>query len=294
MNARAAIVARCAVCGERRRFTPVLECLHQCESCRFVTWLSGTMPASEQLYAAGYFSGGEYPDYLGAEDELRRSMRRHLEQMARVRPHGGALFEIGCAYGFFLDEARRMYARVAGADVSPEPIAWAARHLGLDVRPGDVRAMRFDEPFDVICCWDTIEHVPEPDTLVAAAARMLKPGGVFFATTGDIESANARRRGARWRQIHPPTHVNYFSPRTLGTMLGRFGFRVVSSGTASYYHTANSVLSTLALRGGAAGRLSAAAVAVLPGALLRRLGGWMDLGDTMFLAARLDTPQVMP
>ena len=291
MNARAAIVARCAVCGAERPFTPVLERLHQCPTCGFVTWLSAELPPVDEIYGERYFRGGEYPDYLGAEDELRRSMRRHLEQMARVRPHGGALFEIGCAYGFFLDEARRVYQRVAGADVSPEPVAWAAAHLGLDVRPGDVRSMRFDEPFDVVCCWDTIEHVVEPDTLVAAVARMLKPGGMFFATTGDIESANARRRGARWRQIHPPTHVNYFSRRSLGALFERFGFRVAATETASYYHTACSVLSTLALRGGGIGMLSGGALRVLPRNLVRGLGGWIDLGDTMFLAARLESPR---
>ena len=59
--------------------------------------------------------------------------------------------------------------------------------------------------------WDTIEHLKRPDLFVQKAAADLRPGGLIALTTGDIGSLNARLRGARWRMIHPPTHLHYFS-----------------------------------------------------------------------------------
>ena len=44
-------------------------------------------------------------------------------------------------------------------------------------------------------------------------------------TTGDIGSVNARLRGHKWRMIHPPTHLHYFSAETMKALLDRHGFR---------------------------------------------------------------------
>src|SRR5262249_56182679 len=60
-------------------------------------------------YDDGYFSGRQsdgYAAYLGAEPVLRREFARTVEFIQRRKPQG-RLLEIGCAYGFFLDEARR-------------------------------------------------------------------------------------------------------------------------------------------------------------------------------------------
>jgi hypothetical protein len=45
--------------------------------------------------------------------------------------------------------------------------------------------------------------------------------------TGDIGSLNARIRGKKWRMIHPPTHLQYFSADTMRALLRRHGFEVI-------------------------------------------------------------------
>jgi hypothetical protein len=134
--------------------------------------------------------------------------------------------------------------------------------------------------------WDTLEHVPGPDVFVAKAREVLRPGGHLFITTGDIGSLNARWRGATWRQIHPPTHVNYFSRATLVRMLERLGFSIAGVETASYYHTLHDVAAILALRGGIMGRVGAAIDRIIGPRLTDRLGFWVDLRDILFVAAR--------
>jgi SAM-dependent methyltransferase len=137
--------------------------------------------------------------------------------------------------------------------------------------------------------WDTIEHVPEPDRFAARALEILRPGGHLFLTTGDIDSLVARLQGPRWRQIHPPTHLSYFSRKTLTRLLERVGYEVIAVETAPYYHTLYNILATLRLRGGITGRLAAWSLERLPRAL-GQLGGWIDLRDIMFVAARRPGP----
>ena len=239
------------------------------------------------LYGEDYFAGEEYPDYLGQERALRRSMRRHLEQMATYRPHGGALFEVGAAYGFFLDEAKALYDSTEGIEISESAAEHARRAYGANVLVGDFTALDVTRrKVDVVCLWDTIEHVPGPDRFVGKAHEALSPGGWLFLTTGDLGSLNARVRGSRWRQIHPPSHVNYFSRQTIRRLLVRLGFRVAGIETAAYYHTLYDVLATVELRGGPAGRAAHAILRVVPRGLADRLGFWINLGDTMFVAAQ--------
>src|SRR5687768_5011647 len=117
--------ASCRVCGEAVGCDTTIADLQACRACGFISWPDVDATELEQLYDERYFTGLEYPDYLGQQDALRRSMRRHLDQMAGIQPPGGALLEVGCAYGLFLDEARHNFASVTGIDICQEPIAYA-------------------------------------------------------------------------------------------------------------------------------------------------------------------------
>jgi Methyltransferase domain len=65
-----------------------------------------------------------------------------------------------------------------------------------------------------------------PDLYIEKIAALLPRGGVLALTTGDLDSWMARVRGAQWRQIHPPTHMHYFSRKTLTRLLSRNGLEV--------------------------------------------------------------------
>lgn len=283
--------AACKVCESDAGYERVYGQLEQCRACGFVTFRDYTPDTLAEIYTEDYFSGKEYPDYVGQQDALRRSMRRHLKQMARYNPRRDSLLEVGCAYGLFLDEARAEYKEVAGVDICESPTAYAREQLNLNVRCEDFLGLDFGaRRFDVVCLWDTVEHLSAPEAYLEKAARLLNPSGMIFLTTGDISSFNARLRGANWRQIHPPSHLHYFSRDTITRLLNRLGMEVVNIETASYYHTAYNVFASIRLRGGAAGRVASLALNTLGERMARRVGVWINLGDIMFVAARLKAP----
>jgi SAM-dependent methyltransferase len=276
----------CLVCNASGSFEPALAALARCRACGFVTWPRAEHVDSNTLYDERYFTEVDYPDYLGSEPSLRRSMVRHLEQMSHFAAHRGALLEIGCAYGFFLDEARHHYDRVAGVDVAAAAVERARRRFGVEAHAGSLLDIPFeDASFDVVCMWDTVEHLPRADRFIERARELLRPDGRLFLTTGDISSLNARVRAAKWRQIHPPSHVHYFSRQTIATLLGRLGFRVLGFETAAYYHSLYNVLASMALQKGRAAGLSRTALRLLGERFTRGTGLWINLGDIMFVAA---------
>ena len=219
--------------------------LRQCQRCGFVTANLDISDAELQaLYGRDYFHGAEYADYVAEEPGLRRNFAARLQTLlAFIAPEERRrLFEIGCAYGFFLAEARPYFSTVAGIDISCEGTRHAREALKIDAVTGDYLEYPLAAGTDVICLWDTIEHLREPQRFVEQAARDLRSGGLLAITTGDIGSLNARLRGRRWRMIHPPTHLHYFSVPTLSQLLARHGFTVVHVEHPGVSRTLQSIL----------------------------------------------------
>jgi SAM-dependent methyltransferase len=180
------------------------------------------------LYSTEYFDGTEYFNYLADRAVHEANFKIRLRQLGRWIPDGSRVFEIGCSYGFFLHVARDRW-NVRGCDISEEPCRYAKDTLGLDVTCGDFLSVPLERAeIDAFCLWDTIEHLEDAEAYLARVADLLAPGGVLAMTTGDVGSLLARWQGPRWRQIHPPTHILYFSRAAMRSTLGRFGFDVVS------------------------------------------------------------------
>jgi SAM-dependent methyltransferase len=225
-----AVNAICIVCGGTYAPTQRLPGLVQCNKCGF---LSADLSISDEelrvLYAHGYFKGEEYLDYIAEEPSLRLNFRNRLATLKAVAPHLPRcdLFEIGCAYGFFLDEATQWVRSASGIDISTEPVRFAVQERGVEATQGDYLSLNLGRTFDVIAMWDTIEHLRDPHLFIEKIAQDLKPGGLLALTTGDIGSLVARLQRRHWRLIHPPTHLHYFSVATISELLRRKGFDVV-------------------------------------------------------------------
>jgi 2-polyprenyl-3-methyl-5-hydroxy-6-metoxy-1,4-benzoquinol methylase len=82
--------------------------------------------------------------------------------------------------------------------------------------------------FDVVTAFDVIEHVGDPVAFLREVAAALKPGGVLFASTPDVESLPARLFGRRWH-FYYPYHVSYFGRRTLERAAAAQGLRLVGA-----------------------------------------------------------------
>lgn len=103
---------------------------------------------------------------------------------------GKRVIDIGCGGGILAESMAARGADVTGIDLSDKALGVARLHLFESNQKVDYRKISAEdiaaaepESFDVVTCMEMLEHVPDPASTVAAAARLAKPGGnVFFST----------------------------------------------------------------------------------------------------------------
>jgi 2-polyprenyl-6-hydroxyphenyl methylase/3-demethylubiquinone-9 3-methyltransferase len=111
-----------------------------------------------------------------------------IDQYAGI--NGNKILDVGCGGGILSEGLAERGAVVTGIDLAEKSLKVAKLHLfesGLTVDyqniPVEQLAEQHPESFDVVTCMEMLEHVPSPASIVAACARLVKPGGwIFFST----------------------------------------------------------------------------------------------------------------
>lgn len=91
---------------------------------------------------------------------------------------------------------------------------------------GDLAHVSLTGGYDVICAWDTIEHVPDPVSFCGRVLELLAPGGVFAFSTPYVSSAPARLLGRWWWTLKPAEHLWHFTPETHRAVLAAAGLQL--------------------------------------------------------------------
>ena len=108
----------------------------------------------------------------------------------RVTLKGARILDVGCGGGLLSEALAARDANVVGIDLVAASLEVARQHAEetdtrLEYRQIDAASLASEEPgqFDIVTCLELLEHVPEPEALVAACSLAVRPGGtVFFST----------------------------------------------------------------------------------------------------------------
>jgi SAM-dependent methyltransferase len=206
-------VVRCSACGVHYLYPRLTE------------------TAMQAAYRSGdYFAGGEcgYADtsYAAQERALRATFQRLMRNLQKHQLTGGDLLEIGCGYGYLLEEARGFFRSRTGIEMSHEAAAIASRKAD-HVYEGGLEQLPPGEKFDCIIATHVIEHVYDPLKFLGDVAGHARPNGKIVLATPDMNSILRKVMGRRWPSFKIPEHILYFDAGTLSALMEKAGLRNV-------------------------------------------------------------------
>lgn len=157
-----------------------------------------------------------------------------------LRLAGARVADVGCGGGVLSEALARAGAVVTGIDLAADALAAARRHaadqgLAIDYRHVSATDLAAEAAgaFDVVTCFELLEHVPDPAELVRACAALARPDGwVFFSTLSRTPAAYAQAvlAGEYLLRLLPRgthDHARFLRPSELAALCRASGLRVV-------------------------------------------------------------------
>jgi SAM-dependent methyltransferase len=208
--------------------------LVQCRNCGLVYLNPRPTAVAKTYYEEEYFVE-KYKalygvTYLEDRENITRIARLRLDLIEQYKPRG-KLLDVGCAAGFFLDEARRRGWLPKGVEVSQFASEYARQKLGLDVFTGTLEAAGFpSEEFDVVVSYYVLLHLSDPLGLLREVHRILKPGGLLCVAVPNVQSLHFWLNRRAWiaERLLLNGYFYEFSPRTLRRLLETANFQTLS------------------------------------------------------------------
>ncbi len=228
-------VKQCPLCGDARvqQWLQAPDRFHgrrdyyslvRCSGCSLV-WLSNAPRADEmhRHYTASY-------DRLisAAGETSPHRWRSHKDALLRHK-QSGTLLDLGCSSGAFLEFLKGDSWKLYGIEMSATVAQRASARTGAEVFVGDILNAPFPrESFDVITCFDVLEHLYEPLQVMTKVREWLKPGGIFYVQVPNVDSAEGRVFGSYWHGLELPRHLFHYSPAALKFLAESVGLRLAS------------------------------------------------------------------
>src|SRR5208337_2096892 len=205
--------------GRRQLYTLV-----RCSNCALV-WLSPP-PRPEEM--GEHYTDAYHQLISGAGETATYRWQDRRAALIQYR-QGGSLLDLGCSSGSFLEFIKGEPWKLYGIEMSADCAKVAGEKSGAQVFVGDIVEAPFPpESFDVITCFDVLEHLYEPRQVMARVKEWLKPGGIFYVLVPNIDSAEARVFGSYWCGLELPRHLFYYSPASLRYLANSVGLREIS------------------------------------------------------------------
>lgn len=133
------------------------------------------------------------------------------------------LLDVGCANGEYLLQMRALGWQVEG--IETDPVARShAEDAGIPLRDGLLDSSVKGDAFDAVTLGHVIEHVHDPAAFLTQCLRVLRPGGMLWLATPNVDAAGMREFGPGYVQLDPPRHLTLFTRPAMRSLLGRVGF----------------------------------------------------------------------
>ncbi len=185
--------------------------------------------------------------YGNEEQNILATYSKYFNSYAHLLKAKSRALEIGCGSGFFLAYLKQWgFQNVVGVEPSKSAIDNAPKELQPHLKCADFHSLSKEElgKFDLVCLFQTIEHVINPQETINKIYDLLNPGGMIF-----IISHNEKALSASLLKDQSPIidiqHIYLFNKKTIGRLIEGTGFQINNQFTVWNTYTLRYWLSLL-------------------------------------------------
>ncbi|GAA3572910.1 class I SAM-dependent methyltransferase [Marinobacter xestospongiae] len=176
--------------------------LYECSVTKYRFWRPESIAGGESFYAE---VSRIWKDYYREERWEYAICRKHIYP-------GSRLLEIGCGRGFFLKSIESKIEASLGLELNSNAIN--EKVTSIDIQPYQASEIidSHYESFDVVCMFQVLEHILDPNQLLSDAIALLKPGGMLIISTPNYEHLPFYKLEDAFDL--PPHHIGHFTCET--------------------------------------------------------------------------------
>jgi SAM-dependent methyltransferase len=208
-----------AVFSARRSADQLHYRIVRCQNCGLV-FSQEVLPSEilEKLYSQSKVTYGKYTDII--REDYWRALKPFLNKIDKKKA-----LEIGCGNGFFLEELLGQgFQEVCGCEPSTAAIAMASPRVKENITADMFREGLYDKnSFDLICSFQTLDHLADPVKTIKLCYDLLKPQGLAFFVTHNVDSLQAKLLREK-SPIIDVEHIYLFNKNTLSELFKKEGF----------------------------------------------------------------------
>ena len=204
----------------------------RCAECDCVYVLDPIHPKHlEKIYNKEYFFGIGMDDTVNYVENLERQnyffekydwqIGTELSQYNIKQTFNW--LDIGCAVGNVLDWAHDRYGvKTYGIEFSDfaRDIASERKHKVIGKTINDIKLTRYENTFDIISCYEALEHLYNVNEVIERISKLLKKGGVFHYKTG---APPENSRILEWEYLRPEVHIIFYSVKCMTFLINKHG-----------------------------------------------------------------------
>ena len=204
--------------------------VRHCPACRY-TFVANPWTEFEKIYTEAYYNqkgADPYVDYAFELDHPSLTVRQYewrglLAAITSLKPLSPSTrwLDFGCGNGGLVRHVRE-HANCQIVGFEEGWIRDRAMEKGIPFISKD-ELESTEAAFDIVTAIEVLEHVSDPLVVLAKIRKLLKPGGLFFYTTGNARPN--RKKLLEWGYFLPDIHVSLYEPETLALALRKSGFR---------------------------------------------------------------------
>lgn len=204
----------------------------ECEKCGLV-FLEPKKTNLQKYYKKGYreiyspiigkeLSSKEIFDiYYPMQNERVKEVKKYLNKKKRV-------LDIGCSAGHFLYSIKNNVKECIGIEYNEKNAEFVNKKLGIKVYTEPVEKTDIPKKyFDVIFCFQTLEHIDDPLKFLKTIKEYLKDDGIIYIKVPNVLEATLSiyKNKEYYDFYYKEPHLFYYSPKTLSNLMRKAGYK---------------------------------------------------------------------